>query len=287
MNKPLLLLPRLRVQNANAIAGPLSYGFPSPTAFLGFADIIERRVADAAFDGCGIICHSHEQQVVDGGYEKQFTSQRHPYTSGWKSKFVDKQSANLQEARMHFEVSLLLEMREELHEDDAEDMIDEIETLIPKLRIAGGLILPQVPRPEIYNPPLSSKEMAKLKRRLMPGFSLVDRSDVLEEHRNGQPAIDALLDLCRLNSYFDGEKWAYRTTPGWFVPTVVGYSALSELYEPGTVKATRDETVPFRFCEALYGLGQWVSPHRFKDPEQMIWRRVPNAYRCTTQSFGG
>ncbi|WP_419638117.1 type I-F CRISPR-associated protein Csy2, partial [Thiolapillus sp.] len=28
----LLLIPHLRVQNANVTAGPLSWGFPSPTA---------------------------------------------------------------------------------------------------------------------------------------------------------------------------------------------------------------------------------------------------------------
>lgn len=31
----LLILPRLRVQNANAISSPLTHGFPSMTAFLG------------------------------------------------------------------------------------------------------------------------------------------------------------------------------------------------------------------------------------------------------------
>ena len=32
-----LLLPRLRVQNANAISSPLTWGFPPPSAFTGFA----------------------------------------------------------------------------------------------------------------------------------------------------------------------------------------------------------------------------------------------------------
>ena len=31
----LLVLPRLRVQNANAISSPLTHGFPSVTAFTG------------------------------------------------------------------------------------------------------------------------------------------------------------------------------------------------------------------------------------------------------------
>ena len=39
----LLILPRLRVQAANAVSGPLTWGFPSPTAFTGFAHALERR----------------------------------------------------------------------------------------------------------------------------------------------------------------------------------------------------------------------------------------------------
>lgn len=41
----LILLPRLKVQNANAISGPLTWGFPSPTAFTGFVHALERKFA--------------------------------------------------------------------------------------------------------------------------------------------------------------------------------------------------------------------------------------------------
>ena len=39
----LVLLPHLKVQNANAISGPLTWGFPSPTAFAGFVHALERK----------------------------------------------------------------------------------------------------------------------------------------------------------------------------------------------------------------------------------------------------
>jgi CRISPR-associated protein Csy2 len=38
----LLILPRLRVQNANAISAPMTWGFPSMTAFLGLMWALER-----------------------------------------------------------------------------------------------------------------------------------------------------------------------------------------------------------------------------------------------------
>ena len=44
----LLVLPRLRVQNANAISSPLTHGFPSMTAFLGLMWALERKAVAAS-----------------------------------------------------------------------------------------------------------------------------------------------------------------------------------------------------------------------------------------------
>ena len=39
----ILVLPHLRVQNANAVSSPLTHGFPSMTAFLGLMWALERK----------------------------------------------------------------------------------------------------------------------------------------------------------------------------------------------------------------------------------------------------
>ena len=67
----LLVLPRLRVQNANAVSSPLTHGFPSMTAFLGLMWALERRAAAAgiphlAFNAVGVVCHDWQEQVTDG-----------------------------------------------------------------------------------------------------------------------------------------------------------------------------------------------------------------------------
>src|SRR5437899_339136 len=57
-NKALLVLPRLRVQNANAISSPMTWGFPAITAFTGLMTALERRLepeAGVAFYGVGVI----------------------------------------------------------------------------------------------------------------------------------------------------------------------------------------------------------------------------------------
>ncbi|MCH2223009.1 MAG: type I-F CRISPR-associated protein Csy2, partial [Dechloromonas sp.] len=140
----------------------------------------------------------------------------------------------------------------------------------------------------------------RLRRRLLPGFALVQRDDLLaghlEEMRATQPdsnALDALLDLSRLNiepvvSQADeaGQpvKWEIRRKPGWLVPLPIGYAGISPLYAPGEVENARDAATPFRFVESLYSLGEWVSPHRLDDLSQLLWTQETDAangiYRC-------
>jgi len=68
------------------------------------------------------------------------------------------------------------------------------------------------------------------------------------------------------------------------VPIPLGYGALTEVQPPGSVANARDSTTPFCFVESVYGIGQWLSPHRLQSPEQMLWYSdsQPNEglYRC-------
>lgn len=79
----LLLLPRLSIQNANAISSPLTWGFPSPGAFTGFVHALQRRVGislDIELDGVGIVCHRFEAQISQpaGKRTKVFNLTRNP-----------------------------------------------------------------------------------------------------------------------------------------------------------------------------------------------------------------
>ncbi len=127
-----------------------------------------------------------------------------------------------------------------------------------------------------------------MKRRWLPGFALTLRDDYLTEHlqtlqqQNPDASLlDAWLDLSRLNHVCtlenEGEPnekpvWqAQRPYRGWLVPIPVGYGALSDLFQPGEVANARDAKTPFRFVESLYSIGEWVSPHRMKQPEDLLW----------------
>ena len=44
------------------------------------------------------------------------------------------------------------------------------------------------------------------------------------------------------------------------------------MYEKGEVAKTRDSETPFCFVESVYGIGEWLSPHRVKTLDDVMWR---------------
>ncbi len=300
----LILLPRLRVQNANAIAGPLSWGFPSPTAFTGFVHALERKL-DKQFAGVGIICHHFEPQVSQpaGRRHRVFCLSRNPVGKDGGAP------ATVEEGRAHMEISLLIAVRDYVTDNEGQYLAEDLQQAAYGMRLAGGspLYRPGKRHEASWHPVAGnldddSAAFRKLRRRLLPGFALVQRDDLLAAHlaemRETQPessALDALLDLSRLNfeavSLPAGESakaaevaWEIRKKPGWLVPLPIGYAGISDLYAPGKVANTRDESTPFRFVESLYSLGEWVSPHRIHCLEQLLWTQEADAenglYRC-------
>lgn len=299
-----LLLPRLRVQNANAISGPFSWGFPAPSAFTGFVHALSRKLpgvfdAPVRLDGVGVVCHRFEPQVGDG-FVKGFSLTRHPVDhTGSPTAFVE-------EGRVHLEVSLLIGVHGEAVElattNQLADMAQRLFEIAQSQRLAGGSLLPSrdAAIPSLTHTDRPERELRSLRRQLLPGFALVERSDRLEQHLQAlqqdtpdATPLDALMDACAL--HWDCETteredgivhadWRVRSRPGWLVPMPVGYRAISPLYEPGTVRNARDNDTPFRFVESLYSLGEWISPHRVDDLQDLLWHHhaepEQGLYRC-------
>lgn len=304
----LILLPRLRVQNANAISGPLSWGFPSPTAFTGFVHALERKLAGLlsdGFAGVGIICHHFEPQVSQpaGRRHRVFCLSRNPVGKDGGAP------ATIEEGRAHLEISLLIGVRDYFSDAEGQYLAEDLQHAAYSMRLAGGSPLYRPGKryaaswhPVAGNVADDGTSFRKLRRRLLPGFALVQRDDLLKAHlaemRQTAPAstaLDALLDLSRLNvepvatpaseaGKPDEVRWEIRKKPGWLVPLPIGYAGISDLYEPGQVANTRDDSTPFRFVESLYSLGEWVSPHRIQCFEQLLWTQEADAemglYRC-------
>jgi CRISPR-associated protein Csy2 len=317
-NKALLVLPRLRVQNANAISSPMTWGFPAITAFTGLMTALERRLkpeAGVAFYGVGVICHGFEPQVTRGGYTRSFQLTRNPVLQDGST------AAIVEEGRVHLDITLVFDVELDpslLGETERAQLAASISELVAGMRVAGGSVLPPLPdalcrppRPQLVlmsddgDGEERSKQFRRLSRRWLPGFALVSRDDLLQarllELQAGQPGatlLDAWLDLSRLNHRAvrqqtmddkTGEpvetiEWVTDTRPGWTVPIPVGFAPLSDLYAPGAVAGARDPSVPFRFVESVYSIGQWISPHRLGDINDFLWQPVHDTgtglYRC-------
>lgn len=298
----LLVLPRLRVQNANAISSQMTWGFPAMSAFVGLMHALERKLAASEiallFDGVGVICHDFEAQATQGGFIRTFHLTRNPVDRSGDT------AAIVEEGRVHLDITLVFAVRGDVcggNEAERGALAKEIAEIVAGMRIAGGSVIPALPgrsprsRPALI--PLEEKgeerdeQFRRLKRRWLPGFTLVSRDDLLaqrlEEMREASPVVtilDAWLDLSRLNHECNlkpvenaqGEtseevSWEIRRPPGWVVPIPVGYGALTEVFEPGSVANSRDAKTPFRFVESLYSVGQWISPHRLQRPEELLW----------------
>jgi len=299
----LLVLPRLRVQNANAISSPLTHGFPSITAFMGLMWALERKLKQAGLDlqlnAIGVVCHNFQELVTESNFIKAFRLTRNPVDKTGKT------AAIVEEGRIHLEVSLIIGVSPlEWHDE----YLTEVPRILHTMRLAGGTFHPQEkPWLTRYQPRMfpmtggeegQSKSFRDMCRALLPGFALVARDDLvdqrLEELRNedrNAGRLDAWLSWSRINWRYqvkseDGKgEWRHdRTGRGWVVPIPVGYGALGPIQPAGSVLNARDRTTPFRFVESLYSLGEWVSPHRLSSVEQLLWyadsQPDKGLYRC-------
>jgi CRISPR-associated protein Csy2 len=212
-----LLLPRLRVQNANAISSPLTWGFPPPSAFTGFAHALQRRLnsqgLDLRFGSVGIACHQFEPQTFQppGRYTQVFNLTRNPLDKDGNTQAI------VEEGRTHMEVSLLITVSGDdcpLNEAQCKALAAKVLHQAEGMRLAGGSILHNPRRgkhPAQWidwptNREGQTSAFAQLRRHLAPGFVLVSRAQLLADHvsalqkeRAESTALDALLDLCALH----------------------------------------------------------------------------------------
>jgi CRISPR-associated protein Csy2 len=293
----MLILHRIKVENANAVSG-ITWGFPAVTQFLGFVHSLSRDLLgkiDIELTGCGIVCHSHQIQAYQpkGWGDYVFALTRNPLIL--KNGKV-KSPSFAEEGRMHMEISLIIPCIGDFEDaDENTEACEYIKQQVFLKRMAGGTILglDDASLLELHEDEQKSEQIARRHfYQLLPGFALVQRSELLSEHisecqeanLNADP-LDALLDFSALKYKADkvetnqdkkepSIEWRLQPKPGkgWLVPISAGFRGISDLYEPGEVRRARDSSVPFRFVEPVYTIGEWISPHHLKNFEQIIWR---------------
>lgn len=292
----ILVLPHLRIKNANAISGPMTWGFPSITAFVGFMHALARRVRgnDIRWISVGVICHDFEAQVSQNGFTHSLRLTRNPLEK-------EKVGSITEEGRIHLDVSLvfLIDLPEQYWpEHKRRELAIYVNGIAEEMRVAGGSVVPPLEsaRRATERPWLDvlatddhnrRQQFRCFMSRWLPGFALVSREDLLiarhSELRTEMPSaslLDAWLDLSRINSHAirstndkdqDAATWIRGERSGWIVPIPVGYQAISPLYDSEAVENSRDGTTAFRFVESAYSMGEWVSPHRLHDVGDLLW----------------
>ena len=304
-----LVLSRIKIQNANTIAG-FTWGFPAITQFLGFTHALNRKLPDGyegdypcELTGCMVIANKVDNKVYKPKEfaDLEFLQSKNPPVL---AKHKSSSPPIIEEGKVNLTVSLVLELDKPLSLtlEQIDKLENYIESLCRSMRIAGGSVL-DIARVKLLSASTDEQEgimLKKVQRLCMPGFALKDQSDYLAQQVEGvsnseregapQPILNAWLDFSALKSVAEPKlkeeqtepneqtdaSWSYEKKvekrEGYLVPLMVGYKAISEIYDAGQVECTRDPNTPARFVEAIHSVGEWLSMHRVCSIEELIWR---------------
>lgn len=295
--KKLLIIPHLKVHNANALSSPFTIGFPAMTAWLGAVHALQRKLneqgIDVKFIGTGVVCHDMDLQTYkgDNDFVHSIIGTGNPLDkTGARSAFIE-------EARCHLDVSLVIEF-DNITLDERDTLLQAVNHLLhAKMKIAGGDI-------KSFESPLclnskegDSADLTKVQRKLMPGYVLIERRELMiDAMEQGLDGLDALIDYLAIHhqcsvdeNEIDNVTWSSKRRAfkeklvGWVVPIATGFHGISEL---GEAKNQRDADTPHRFAESMVTLGEFKMAHRIHSIDDMLWQYHHNGdlYLCQQQS---
>lgn len=298
-NKRFLVLPHLKIHNANAMSSPYTIGFPAMTAWLGAVHAIQRKIHaldmselnSVRFVSTAISCHDFNLQTYRGenDYVSSIVSTANPLDKdGNRPAFVE-------EARCHLEVTLLIEIIG-LNPDHDAILLEQLDGICKSMKFASGdLLAMQKPQCFTFDEDSDSAYQSVV-RHLMLGHVLIERRDLMvAEMKQGADAMYAMLNHLKImhrSTQDDGGKVTWtssRKTKGWIVPVSVGFQGISPLER---AIEQRDPETPHRFAEAVLTLGEFVLAYKLGADysiEDILWQYHADIecglYLCQTQSI--
>jgi len=293
--KQILLIPNIKVQNANALSSPYTIGFPAMTAWLGAVHALERQLKahdykPLRFKSMAVVCHHIALQTYKGkgDYVHSIIATGNPLVPKAEKNKPNNAArpSFIEEARCHVNVSLVIEC-EGLGLTNYQRFSHVVkDQMHGKMKLAGGDVI-SLSAPELLS--ISDEAgLRKLTRQLMPGHCLIERRDLMQQAMAaGQDAIDALLDGLKVFNQCEQDDagkvtWSSnRKQAGWIVPIATGFHGITEV---GQAINQRDADTPHRFAESMVTLGQFVMPYRIKELDHMLWHYhvdlEKNLYLC-------
>ncbi|WP_151730788.1 type I-F CRISPR-associated protein Csy2 [Acinetobacter junii] len=272
-----LLIPHLKLHNANAMSSPYTIGFPAMTAWLGAVHALQRKLQakalDVALTKVAVSCHEFNLQTYkgQGDFVHSIIGTANPLDKdGSRPAFIE-------EARCHLEVSLLIEI-ENLSIKKREQLLEMVTDLVGSMKFASGDVI-AVKKCQVIDfdeDESQDKELRPILKKLMLGHVLIERRDLIIESMNqGKDALDSVLDYLKVThsstiDEYDKVTWtSKRKAEGWLIPIAVGFQGISEL---GRAKNQRDANTPHRFAESVLTLGEFVMPYRIEHIDQLLWQ---------------
>ncbi|MDQ1210319.1 CRISPR-associated protein Csy2 [Acinetobacter baylyi] len=272
-----ILIPHLKIHNANAMSSPYSIGFPAMTAWLGAMHALQRKLNNKGHDieltRLAVSCHDFNLQTHKGqnDFVHSIVGTANPLDKdGSRPAFIE-------EARCHLEVSLLIEV-ESLGKKQRDQLLTILPEIVNSMKFAGGDVLALHDQQilDFDEEGQKDQELKPILNKLMLGHVLIERRDlIIQSMQEGQDALDAILDYLKVthSSQIDeNEKitwFSSRKEKGWLVPIAVGFQGISEL---GIAKNQRDADTPHRFAEAVLTLGEFIMPYRIESIDQLLWQ---------------
>lgn len=274
-----LILPHLKIHNANALSSPFTIGFPAMTAWLGFVHALERKfsqagLSDLMLHSAAVVSHRCDVQTHkgEGDFVHSIIGTGNPLDKdGSRSAFIE-------EARCHLDVSLVIEWSGNEDQVQQPEFTQQLQAVIATMKVAGGDVL-SVGKPSVKSV-ITEQDTAQVLRQLMPGYVLIERRNLMiDAMQQGDDAIDALLGYLTVHHHCEQLEdqsvvWhSQRKTSGWIVPIATGFQGISPL---GEAKNQRDPSVPHRFAESVVTLGEFVMAHKIKHLDDILWQYHPD-----------
>ena len=288
-----LLIPHLKIHNANAMSSPYTIGFPAMTAWLGAVHALQRKLkqqgCDLNLNKVAVSCHDFNLQTYKGrgDFVHSIVGTANPLDKdGNRPAFIE-------EARCHLEVSLLIEI-ESSSKRQRDQLLELVNGIVASMKFTSGDVLSAKPCTILNfdDDEDQSQQLRPILNKLMLGHVLIERRDlVIQSMQDGKDALDSVLDYLKVTHSSiqdeDGKvTWtSKRKAQGWLVPIAVGFQGISEL---GQAKNQRDVNTLHRFAESVLTLGEFVMPYRIESIDQLLWQYhvdlENNLYLCQNQN---
>ncbi|MEI6706618.1 MAG: type I-F CRISPR-associated protein Csy2 [Methylococcales bacterium] len=303
----LLIIPKIKIQNANAVSSPYTIGFPAMTAWLGGVHALQRKLnangySELQFNRVGIVSHAFELQASELEYDrklklvKRSITSKAPKVSSIADFLNGGQPPIIPEGRCHLTVSLIIEYSHLSDRVDDEDFKKAVANQLHSgMKLASGDIINFEPLDlkSISEMDYDGEAMRKLTQTLMPSYALIERRDLMiDAMKQGQDSIDSLLNYlkiiheCKKDDETEKVTWLKPTRKAkgcWIVPIATGFQGLTDLKDH--TAGQRDSTTHHRFAESIITLGEFKMIYRLETLDELLWqyKKENDLYLCTQQ----